>query len=597
MIVREQRKLCVLLLILAANIPLYSQTEKELVSRYRSALHKLADEKSIQSMELKGTFSTQKLNFPAAIYYRAPNLRIEMAFQSLMFLQISNDSIRWEYNPMEEKNTITPITKTTGDWTNGNSSFDFINYDLLNYQELKHKLKLRGKEKMDSLEVYVLEMSRPDNTKTKFMLDAKSGLIYKVEDSRGYRYFANYSNNNGYVFPRYVLESGNNREMEARFNQLTFNLTLPDSLFLIPERAFSNKSSRVIPENTSSSIGDSLYASGQYGRAVEYYTKALKSNDRDDYAYNARGLARIELKEYYEAIADFNKALEINPNSANPRNNLGLAKYYLGDQAGALHDYSKAIQLDSKLPVAYKNRGVIYLEQDKNELAVEDFSSAIKLDPTDGQAYFRLGVAFAELEKYEDALKSYAVARRNNYNGADIFNYMGVSEYRLQRYDSASVSFKNALKLEPDHLQYIENYGRALYEAGKYVEASAQFEIYLKKQNDNSSIHNLLGLCKYQDENYEAAIQDFSKSIQLNDKEATYYDNRASAKEMLEDYEGAIKDYSESIRLYPNDPSVFYRRGLVKILTSKKLEGCLDLATANEMKYEPANAAILENCH
>jgi tetratricopeptide (TPR) repeat protein len=597
MIVREQKKLCALLLIFAANTLSYSQSEKEIVSKYRSALHKLADEKSIQSMELKGTFRTQKLNFPAAIYYRAPNLRIEMAFQSLTFLQISNDSIRWEYNPMEEKNTITPITKTTGDWTNGNSSFDFINYDLLNYQELKHKLKLTGREKVDSLEVYVLELSRPDKTKTKFLLDAKSGLIYKVEDSRGYRYFANYSNNNGYVFPRYVLESGNNREMEARFNQLTFNLSLPDSLFLIPERAFANKAKLIVPTNNFTTSGDSLYANGEYERAVEYYTKVIKFNDLDGYAYNARGLARIELKEYYEAIADFNKALEINPNSANPRNNLGLAKYYLGDHAGALKDYSKAIELDSKLLVAYKNRGIIYLEKDKNELAVADFSSAVKLDPTDGQAHFRLGVAFAELEKYEDALQSYAAARGNKYNGADLYNYIGVTEYRLERYDSASVSFKKALNLEPDHLQYIENYGRALYEVGRYTEASVQFETYLKKQNENASIHNLLGLCKYQDENYHAAIQDFSKSIKLNDKEATYYDNRASAKEMLEDYEGAIKDYSESIRLYPNDPSVFYRRGLVKIHTSKKLEGCLDLATANEMKYEPANEAIMKNCH
>jgi tetratricopeptide (TPR) repeat protein len=86
--------------------------------------------------------------------------------------------------------------------------------------------------------------------------------------------------------------------MEARFNQLTFNLTLPDSLFLIPERAFANKSNLIAPKSNLTSSADSLYAIGQYERAVEYYTNVVKSNDRDAYAYNARGLARIALKEY-----------------------------------------------------------------------------------------------------------------------------------------------------------------------------------------------------------------------------------------------------------------------------------------------------------
>lgn len=591
-------RLFVLLVILGGNTLSFSQSEREIVSKYRSALDKLVDEKSIQSMALKGTFTSQKLSFPAAIYYRAPNLRVEMSFQSLTFLQISNDSIRWEYNPMEEKNTITPLNKKDADWTNGSSSFDFINYDLLNYQELKHKLKVVGKEKVDSLDVYILELSRKDKTKVKFFINTRNGLIYKIEDIKGYRYFANYSNHNGYVFPRYVFESGQNRDMEAHFNQLTFNLNLPDSLFVIPQHALANSISKTKQGKSSViSKADSLYANGEYRLAVQEYTKAIKENDENEFAYNARGLAKLELKEYYEAIADFNKAVELNPSSANPRNNLGLAKYYLGDHSGALKDYAKALELDPNLAVAYGNRGIIYLESDKNDLAIEDFAMVIRLDSTNGLAHFRQGVALAEMEKYEDALKSYDRARRNKYNGADIHNYKGVSEYRLERYDSAARSFQHALSLEPNHLQYLENYGRALYEMGNYQEASLQFEKYLGKKNDNASIYNLRGLCKYKDEDYHGAIDDFSKSIKLNEKEATYFDNRASAKEMLEDYEGAIKDYSESIRVYPNDPSVFYRRGMVKINTSRKLEGCMDLATANEMKYEAANEAIISNCH
>lgn len=579
------------------NILSYSQSQKEIVAKYRSALQKIVDESSIHSMELRGVFTTQKLSFPAAIYYRAPGLRVEMTFQNLTFLQISNDSVKWDYNPMEEKHTITPVTTKGGGWAQGNSSFDFINSDLLNYEKLNHQLKIKGKEKVDSLDVYVLELSTSDKTKTKFLISAKNNLIYKVENEKGFRYFANYININGYVFPKYVFESSPNQQMEVHFKELTFNKTLADSLFIIPQYAFDKRTDAKKNKDGVITTADSLYNAGQFELAIQHYTKAIKVNDQNEYAFNARGLAKVEMKEYYEAIADFSKALEINPKASTSRNNIGLAKYYLGDQAGAIKDYTRALELEPTLVVALKNRGLIYHESEKYDLAVQDFSQALKLSPEDGVVHFRLGVALAELNKYEDALKSYALARKNKYTGADVYNYKGVSEYRLEKYDSASTSFQKALKLEPDHLQYMENYGRSLYESENYNAASEQFEKYLKKQNDNPSIYNLNGLCKYREENYKGAIKDFSRSIELNDKEATYYDNRASAKEMIEDYDGAIKDYSESIRVYPNDASVFYKRGLIKINTSKKLEGCLDLATANELKYEPAKEAIMANCH
>ena len=179
-------------------------------------------------MELKGTFISQKLNFPAIVYYKSPNLlRVEMAFQSLTFLQVSNDSLKWGYNPIEDKNTITPVDRTGGgDWKKENSSFDFINTDLLNYKELGHTIKLVGKDKMDSLEVFVLQLARDDKTKTKFFINTKNHLIYKVEDKKGYRYFANYSNTNGYVFPKYVFESSPAQQLEVHFKELSFNKTI-----------------------------------------------------------------------------------------------------------------------------------------------------------------------------------------------------------------------------------------------------------------------------------------------------------------------------------------------------------------------------------
>jgi tetratricopeptide (TPR) repeat protein len=578
----------------------YSQSEKEIIVKYKSTIQKIADEHAIQSMELRGVFTMQNLNFPGAIYYKAPNFRIEMTFQSLTFLQVNTDSLKWEYNPFEDKNTITPADKKesgSNGWSKQNNSFDFVNYDLMNYQELKHSVKLIAQKKMDSLNVYVLELTKSDKTKIQFFINAKNSLIYKVEDQNGYRYFADYTNIEGFVFPRFVIDSSPKQVLQVRFNQLAFNKALSDTLFIIPKHAL--ESANQVKENQDQTMvmADSLANLGRYEEAIEYYSKAISANGRNYAAFNARGLAKLNQKEYYDAITDFNRALEIDPSKTSAINNRGLAKYYLGDNAGAIKDYTKTLELEPTHLVALRNRGTAYLHEAKNEEARKDFAEALKLSPDDSESHYKLGVVLAQLEKYEDALTSYSLAIKNLYKDADIYNYKGVSYYKLEKYDSAGVNFKKAVTLDSDNLQYLENYARALYELGDYKSASKQFENYLNKKNDESEIYNLLGLCKYREENYKGAIKDFSKAIELNVKQATYFDNRASSREMLEDYEGAIQDYTESIRIYPNDASVFYKRGLIKIQTSKKIEGCLDLATANEMEYEPAKEAILKNCN
>src|SRR5688572_31840917 len=236
------KRLFVLFAILhGSNTHSYSQTEKEIVSRYRAALQKTVEESSIHSIELKGVFTMQKINLPLSIYYQSPNLRIEMSFQNVTFLQISNDSLKWEYNPMNETNAITRIAKHETGWAKQNSSFDFVNYDLLNYEKLNLRLQLKRKERIDTVDVHVLELSDKGKTKSTLFINSISSLLYKVEDAKGYRHFANYSNTNGYVLPRYVLESNAKQKIEVHFNQLAFNKTLEDSLFIIPKYAFNKK--------------------------------------------------------------------------------------------------------------------------------------------------------------------------------------------------------------------------------------------------------------------------------------------------------------------------------------------------------------------
>ena len=65
-------------------------------------------------------------------------------------------------------------------------------------------------------------------------------------------------------------------------------------------------------------------------------------------AYNNRGIAYGDLKQYDKAIADLTKVIELYPEPAKAYNNRGNA--YLGLQQfdKAIADFTKAIDLDSK---------------------------------------------------------------------------------------------------------------------------------------------------------------------------------------------------------------------------------------------------------
>jgi tetratricopeptide (TPR) repeat protein len=88
-------------------------------------------------------------------------------------------------------------------------------------------------------------------------------------------------------------------------------------------------------------LGRQLLQQGKYADAIAALTEALRLAPNHVLAYNARGYARLLLKQAEEAVADFNKAIELNPNYANAYRNRSAARRQLGDVKGATEDLAK----------------------------------------------------------------------------------------------------------------------------------------------------------------------------------------------------------------------------------------------------------------
>ena len=64
---------------------------------------------------------------------------------------------------------------------------------------------------------------------------------------------------------------------------------------------------------------------GEYGRAIESYSRALELNSDYSNCFCARGLAYSNMKRYEEAVKDYSKAIEANGNKATYYGNRGSA--------------------------------------------------------------------------------------------------------------------------------------------------------------------------------------------------------------------------------------------------------------------------------
>ena len=59
--------------------------------------------------------------------------------------------------------------------------------------------------------------------------------------------------------------------------------------------------------------GEAHYKAGDYAKAIEDYTSAIRLDERDYRAYSARGIVRLMSGRYEAALADFDHALSIEP--------------------------------------------------------------------------------------------------------------------------------------------------------------------------------------------------------------------------------------------------------------------------------------------
>ena len=119
-------------------------------------------------------------------------------------------------------------------------------------------------------------------------------------------------------------------------------------------------------------------------KAITLLQKAIQENPAFAEAYNNRGNAYRDMREYAKAMQDYNKAISLAPNLEQTYNNRGNIYFDQRNYQMAIRDYNKAISLNTDYPLAYLNRGLAYHQLKNDDLACRDFVRACELGECDG---------------------------------------------------------------------------------------------------------------------------------------------------------------------------------------------------------------------
>ena len=261
--------------------------------------------------------------------------------------------------------------------------------------------------------------------------------------------------------------------------------------------------------------GNKFYYAGDYKGAIKFFNEALQLKSDWDWAYNNRGAAYRNLKQYEFALQDYNRAVELNPNNFEAYFNRGLTFYSQKQYDSAIQDYDKAISLNPNYFQAYNNRGYVYLLLGQFERAIKDLDRAIYIRQDLEEAYINRGLVYQCLNKYELAVKDYDKAISLNPNSFEGYNNRGYTFYLLKKYEQGLKDCNKALELNPDSADCYDSRGCIYFGLKKYDNAIADFNRALKLNPNLAETYYNRGMC-YQALGDEAKAQaDFAKAKEL----------------------------------------------------------------------------------
>lgn len=212
-------------------------------------------------------------------------------------------------------------------------------------------------------------------------------------------------------------------------------------LFLILNEVKAQSSPTDV-QGSISAIADSLYATGNYTKAINYYAKEASVKNT------------LQIARSYNAIGNFEKAIAQYENTISKDSSLQIARFELGKLLMKSKEYDEAGKLFSELvDLGIENAeyqyylGEAHRELERSDSSIIAYKKAIKIDSTHLRSLFQLGKYFTIKQERDQALKYVDRGLLFYENDVALINLKALIYYNDNQYEKAIPWFEKVLEL------------------------------------------------------------------------------------------------------------------------------------------------------
>lgn len=339
---------------------------------------------------------------------------------------------------------------------------------------------------------------------------------------------------------------------------------------------------------------------GNYTKAIDDLTEAIKRNNNDEDAYISRGNAYGNNEDYNQAIKDFTEAIKINPNKANAYIGRGVIYLRKNIYDKAIEDYSEAIRAFPEYSLAYSNRGLSHYHLEEYDKAIEDCNKAIQINPNCFDAYNIRGLSYdskgekgGKGECYNNAITDFSMAIMKAQKVSDFvlaYSNRGLSYHHSGEYEKAINDCTWAIQIDSNCVEAYNIRGLSYDKKNESDEAIKNFEeaINRKPDYDRAVLNRVYSY--YNRKEYEKAREDCASVILRNPDSVVANNIMASIMLRLGLFNDALQYANKAVELKPNSCDVYSTRCEIYMklkLWDKAMEDArMGLGIANKEKKE-----------
>ena len=308
------------------------------------------------------------------------------------------------------------------------------------------------------------------------------------------------------------------------------------------------------------------YATDEYDKALEDFSKAISLNGKDEDYYSERAQIYYEREQYDLADKDYQAMLKLDPNSWLAYMGLGRNLMAAGDLTEALKKFDHVVTLYPDYSSGYSFRAEARMKAKEYAEASGDIVKALSIDQDEKAFYLMLSLADSSFVHISTKLKSYAVNEPNESYwpyclGAineEIGNEKDAIDYYIKasKLDNSDVILYRIAKCHEE----LGNWKPAMEYIDKAINLDPKDQQYILTKAD----------IYYKSGDIESAIKTMDQFIESNPDFYYGYYRRGWFKDNLRDADGAIEDYSTCIALNPDYTYAIMSRGDMYLLKGEK---------------------------